>query len=219
MEGRSLNAEVRNEFGKNANVRLRNSGFIPVVLYSHGESMPLKVNKKEFISIFEGAISESVIFDLNFTDNKGEAGQMAFVKDYQVDPVSGELIHVDLFKVTQGEQIHTHVHIEFSGSPKGVKLGGVLEINERMLEIKCLPRDLPSKIEVDVTELLIGDSIHARDIKLGDNVELLSNPDSVVVSVHVIKAVKTPVAAEEEIVAEGQKTGKEASESDDGDKK
>ena len=219
MEGKSLQAELRNEFGKNACIRMRNDGFIPSILYSHGQATALKIRKKEFYSLFDGAISESVIFDLKIANSKDDADQMAFVKEFQIDPVSGDLVHVDLFKVTQGEKIHTHVHLEFIGSPKGVKLGGVLEISERMLEVECLPRDLPSKIEIDVTNLMIGDSIHARDIILSDKIELLSNADSVVVSVHLIKTVKATATTEEEVTVEGPKTGKEAGDSDDGDKK
>ncbi len=218
MEGKILNAEVRNEFGKNDCIRLRKAGYIPVVLYSHGQSESLKVKKKDFLNLFEKSVSESVIFDLKVSEQSGNSGQMAFVKEYQVDPVSGEILHLDLFKVTQDEKIHTHVHIEFIGSPKGVKLGGVLEINERMIEVECLPRDLPNKIEVDVTELMIGDSIHARELKLGDTIQLYSNPESVIVSVHVIKAAKTPTAGEEGAESVEIVGGKESSESSESEK-
>jgi large subunit ribosomal protein L25 len=204
MEGKSLNAEVRSDFRKNACNRMRESGYIPSILYSHGKSEALKVKRKEFFNLFDGAISESVIFDLKITNRQEDADQMAFVKDYQIDPKSGDLLHIDFFKVTMDEKIHTHVHLDFVGSPKGVKLGGIMEMSERMVEVECLPRDLPSKIEVDISELLIGDSIHARDLNLGDKIHLMTNPDSVLVSVHMIKAAKVAAVSEEEVAVEGQ---------------
>ncbi len=214
MQEKSLNVELRTEKGKNANRRLRDSGFIPAVLYSHGESESIKVDKKDFFSLFHGHISESVIFDLNYRDN-ADLKQMAFVKDYHVDPVSGEVLHLDFFKVTLGEKIHTHVPIEITGTPVGLKMGGLLEISEREIEIECLPKNLPGQIVVDVSGLNVGDSIHAKDLDIGEEVTLLTNSDAVIAAVHMAKVSKVGEegeGAEEAVAEEGEEASKESAE-------
>ncbi|MBN2041004.1 MAG: 50S ribosomal protein L25 [Spirochaetes bacterium] len=192
MEERVLNVETRTEFGKNESNRLRQSGFIPAVLYSHGNSKNLKVPAKAFGSIFKGHISESVLIDLNITDTKEDPKHQAFVKDYLADPVTGQILHLDFYKITAGEKIHTIVPLEIEGTPKGVKAGGVLEIMERELEIECLPKDLPEHISVDISNLDIGDSFHIKDFNLGGSIKFLATDDKV------IAAVITPHVNEEE---------------------
>ena len=198
MQSKNLNIEKRSEFGKNSNRRLRGDGVIPAVLYAHGEAENIQFNFKEFFTLFKGHISESVILNLQ---GLGE-DQLAFVKDYQMDPISDDLVHVDFFKVTAGEAITTNVAVEVEGSAEGVKLGGILEINEREITIECLPRELPEKIIVDVTNLGLNESIHAGDIKLEGSVKLVSNPETVIVGVHTAKA-----AVEETADIEGVEEG------------
>ncbi len=194
MEKRQLKVQTRTERGKNESFRLRQSGYIPAVLYSHGDVETIKVARKDFSSLFKGQVSESVIFDIVYQDKKEANEIQAFVKDYQVNPITDELIHLDLFKVTKGEKIHTHIPVEIVGTSAGVKRGGTMEIYAREIEIECLPKDLPEKVTVDVTEMLEGDSIHSKDIKLDEAVKLISNPELVIVAVHVTKLV-----AEEEV--------------------
>jgi len=190
MSDKCLNAFVRPEKGKNNNRRTRNEGFIPAILYSHGESDSIKIPQKEFFDLFKGNISESIIFDLKIKDAENEK-QMAFVKSYQMNPETDQVIHLDLFKVTAGELITTQVAIKIFGEPKGTKLGGVLEVTERFIEVECLPKDLPEIVEVDVTELMPGDSIHAKDIKIADSVNLLTSADAVIVALHTLRAAES----------------------------
>ena len=150
-------------------------------MYSHGESESIQIQDKEFSKLFQGKISESVLFDLKI-DNK--EAQTAFVKDVQFDGVTDSIIHLDLYKVTKGEKLHTHLPLEIVGTPKGIKLGGQLEIHDRVIDVECLPADLPEKFIVDVSELMIDQSIHAGDLKLGDSVKLISNRDAVIAVVH-----------------------------------
>ncbi len=202
METKSINIEIREEKGKNSSRRLREKGYIPGVLYSHGTSESIKILQKDFYKLFKGHITESVIFDLNMPEAKGSAEHMAFVKDYQRNPRTGELLHVDLFRVTKGEKIHTQVPIELTGAAIGVKLGGILESETRIIEVECLPLDLPEKIVIDITNLELGHAIHARDIKLADGIKLLSNPENVIVSVHLPKKAEEKAAVEGEGAAE-----------------
>ncbi len=209
MEGKTLVAETRDDFGKNISRRLRREGFIPGVLYSHGETSSIKVRENEFFKLFHGHISESVIFDINVAGS--DESTLAFVKDYQIDPVTDQIVHIDFFKVTKGEKITTLVPIEVVGTPKGLKLGGVLEISEREVEVECLPKDLPEKITVDVTELMVDDSIHAKDVELGEGVTLKSNAEGVIAAVNPPRAVKAEEEEEEteEVVEDAETTSEE----------
>jgi len=197
MNGKLLNAELRTETGKNSCNRLRVEGYIPAVVYSHGKSDVIKIKEKEFATLFKGHISESVIFDLHIT-GKSEGDIMAFVKDFQADPVTGRVLHLDLFKVTKGEKIKTHVPVELVGTPKGLKLGGILEHGERELYVHCVPGLLPEKITVDISDLGVGESVHVSDIKIGDEIEILTSGNSLVA------AVERPRTAEEVPAAEGE---------------
>ena len=208
MSAKTLTAVARDKSGKNNCNRLRMEGFIPAVVYSHGKSEAIKIQEKEFLTLFKGHISESVIFDLHVA---GEPDLMAFVKDFQRDPVSGRILHLDLFKVTKSEKIKTHVPIELVGTPAGLKLGGVLKQVERELMIQCLPGDLPEKITIDISNLLTGDAIHVGDIVHGTEFEIMTSAINVVVAVERPKAVAeeeeaAPVA---EAPAPAAETGKE----------
>lgn len=201
MNGKLLNAELRTETGKNSCNRLRVEGYIPAVVYSHGKSEVLKINEKEFSNLFKGQISESVIFELHIKGNS-EGDIMAFVKDYQADPVTGRILHLDLFRVTKGEKIKTHVPIELIGSPKGLKMGGILEHGEREIYVHCRPGILPEKITVDISELGLGESIHVSDIEVNEEVEILTNGNSIVAAVEKPRtAEEAPAAGTEEATA------------------
>lgn len=193
MESHVLPVETRTQTGKNANHKIRAQGYIPAVLYSHGESQNIMVQKKNFFKIFKGHISENVLIDLEIQNATGSPVK-AFVKDYQRHPITDEILHVDFFRVTMTEAISTRVPVEIEGSPIGVKQGGILEIIEREIEVECLPADLPEKIIIDVTNLAIGQSIHVKDIAAPKGVTILSTPDTVVV------AVLAPHKAAEEVV-------------------
>ncbi|HPS58708.1 MAG TPA: 50S ribosomal protein L25 [Spirochaetota bacterium] len=182
MQGKEINAEKRDLKGKNNCNRIRNEGFIPAVLYSHGESESIKISEKEFYKLFKGHISESVIFNLHVAGSK-DTELMAFVKDYCKHPVTDKVLHLDLFKVTKDEKIQTHVPVELVGTPAGLKLGGVLKQGEREVVVHCMPRHLPEKIEVDISDLLVGDVIHVSDIKHGEEIEILTSGNNLIASV------------------------------------
>ncbi len=178
-----VNAEIRKEFGKNANNRLRMKGYIPAVMYSHGKTENLQILQKDFFKVFKGHISESVLFDVNIVDNQSNPRHQVFVKDYQINPVTDEVIHLDLFKITEGEKIHTRVAVELTGTAKGVRQGGILEFVERELEIECLPTEIPEKVTLDVTNLEIGDSIHIKDIPVSGSLKFFGDVERVVITI------------------------------------
>jgi len=216
MEAKTLTVEPRTDFGKNASRRLRMSGFIPGVIYSHGETEAVQINMKDFFKLFKGRITESVIFDLHSLSKKNYEEKMAYVKDYQKNPVTNEILHVDLFKVTATEKIHTNVPVEFLGTALGAKMGGILEVEVREILVECLPRDLPEKIHVDVTNLNTGDSVHVRDLDLGEKVKILTNPEAVIVTVIIPKIAAIEEKVEEAaVVAEGEEAKEEVKAEDE----
>ena len=186
MSAKSLTATARDSRGKNNNNRLRGEGFIPAVVYSHGKTESIKVKEEELQNLFKGHILESVIFDLQI---EGQQDIMAFVKSFQKDPVTGRILHLDLFRVTKSEKIKTRVPIELIGTPAGLKMGGILQQGERELLIQCFPSDLPEKITIDISALVPGEAIHVGNVEHDDKIEILTTAENIIVSVEKAKAV------------------------------
>jgi large subunit ribosomal protein L25 len=185
-------AESRTDTGKNVNRRLRTRGLIPGVLYgAKKEAVPVAVSPKEITSILRSKTGENTLFELEI----GGSRRKVILKEFQVEPLKGSLLHADFYEVALDKAIEVSVHIEVVGVPVGVKVdGGLLDFVTRELEIECLPADIPEKILVDVSELGMNQSIRVSDIKVPDKVTMLSEPDLVVV--HVV-----PPRAEEEVAA------------------
>lgn len=185
-------AESRTDTGKNVNRRLRTRGLIPGVLYgAKKEAVPVAVSPKEITSILRSKTGENTLFELEI----GGSRRKVILKEFQVEPLKGSLLHADFYEVALDKAIEVSVHIEVVGVPVGVKVdGGLLDFVTRELEVECLPADIPEKILVDVSELGMNQSIRVSDIKVPDKVTMLSEPDLVVV--HVV-----PPRAEEEVAA------------------
>jgi large subunit ribosomal protein L25 len=200
----SLNAKNRSEFGKNASRRLRAANLVPVTVYGGGgESTSATVPKREFAALIRHH-GRNVIFTL---DVEGSAGPVK-IADVQIDPVKGFLVHADLMRISLTETSKFEVKIKIIGEADGVKnFGGILDVPTHSLELRCLPADLPSVIEVDVTNLGLGDHLSVKDLNLGDKVELLDDPNKVlatVVSPRVEEVAEVTEAAEPEVVKKGK---------------
>jgi large subunit ribosomal protein L25 len=157
-------------------------GSIPGVVYGHGfENVSVKVNRKDFINIFNEA-GESTLIDLKIGDK--EIGNVV-IKDYQMDPMTGAVTHFDLHKVKMSEKLIVNVEITFIGESPAVKNdGGVLVKGIDMLEIKCLPKDLIQEVEIDLGKLEhLDDMIRVKDLDLSENIEILDEGENVIVSV------------------------------------
>jgi len=194
----NVNLKVRSEKGKNANFRLRQAGNIPAVMYSNGTSEAVQFNFKEFYQVFGSNISLSKVFNVNIDGSEGANTAKALVKDYQIDPVTSELLHVDFFKVEENQVVKTKVAVKLVGVPKGIKIGGVVQKGERFVGLECVSELLPEIVEVDITELNPGDSIRAQDIKLADGIKLTSNKFSTIVSVNITRKSQEEDGSEEE---------------------
>jgi len=192
-----LQAEKREGVGRGPNRRLRQQELIPAVLYgAHCSPENLQLQKKPLESILAHAANEHMLVDLEIT---GAKKRSALIQSVQHDPITTEILHVDLMEVAMNETISSAVPLESVGTPEGVKNGGgLLEVLLRELEIECLPKDLPDIIEFDVSALRIGDSLHVKDLPLPKGVTATSDAD---VTVALVAEPTVKAEAEEEETA------------------
>jgi large subunit ribosomal protein L25 len=217
-----IEAQMRTPGGKNVNKRLRNSGIIPAVLYGPGkETIAISVDPQIVQDILHSESGRNSIFTINVD---GSAQNNSMVKDYQLDPVQGELIHVDFIQIAMDRRLQLDVNIELVGEPMGVKIGGgIMDFVTRSIEVECLPADIPESIKVDVSHLDINDYIRVNNIEVDPKVKVLSDPEVVVVTIIPPVKEEAPVV-EEEAVAEAEepeviKKGKPSEEGEEEEKK
>ncbi len=187
---------------------LRRAGQIPAVLYGRKiEPVLLSVNTKDLEQILKKGSFGQFILDLVIQNGK-KMTKPAIIKELQTHPVSGSLIHIDFYEVDMKRQIKVMVPVVTTGKSAGIEEGGLLNIVRRELEVFCLPGDIPESIEIDISELGIGDSIHLEDVPLGENVEVAADVNYTVVTVLSPK-VEEEVVEEEEEELEGEEEGAE----------
>lgn len=193
-----LKVENREKMTKSGMKNLRLTGKIPGVYYTDGkDAIPIIIDIKDFYQLFTHKVN---IFDLDF--DKGEK-KPSIVREIQRDPVSGDIIHVDLYGIKATEKIVIKVPIMIIGTPMGVKeMGGILEHPLRELEIQCMPKDVPDSVDIDVSGLELQESIRAEDLTL-DKIEIISDPKILIAHV-VPPKVEQEVTIEEELVAEDE---------------
>jgi large subunit ribosomal protein L25 len=179
-----LAATVREQAGKGAARSMRRAGKVPAVLYGQGECILLSVAPADLIKILKSHAGSSALISLTLEGAKSAPNRTALLRDYQVDPVTGALLHADLFEVSMSKPIRVKVPIQVVGGiPAGVKEGGVLHHNMRDFHVECLPSLLPDHIEVDASALAIGSGIHVKEITAHEGVRFLDDADQMVVSV------------------------------------
>jgi large subunit ribosomal protein L25 len=178
----TIEVQPREESGKNANRRLRAGGLIPAVVYGGGkESVSIQINRKSFLETIKGGGSENRIFLLKLGDTGKE--RQAMVRDMQVHPITRQVLHIDIQRVLMSEKIRIQVPVELVGTPYGVKTeGGILDFVTREVHIECLPGDIPNHLELDITDVHVGQHVEAAKLKLPDGVTLLDEPDRVIVA-------------------------------------
>ncbi len=199
MSEMTIKVEKREQTGKNANRQLRALGALPAVVYGDKkEPVPITIDRKKVIELLKKGGGENAVFKLELAGTK--ASRHAMIRDLQVDPISRRIIHIDFQRIDLKQKVKVEVPIQLVGEPTGVKNeGGVLDFVTREIEVECLPNDIPPALEIDVSALAIGDHIEAKDIPLPESVELMEEPERVIVAVS-----HSRVAAEiEELEAEG----------------
>lgn len=197
MEAIELALEERIEKGTAAGERLRRAGKVPAVVYEGGSSnMPVVLTESDYRKFVSGK-SAGQLFKI-VSSSKSLSGRIALVKDLQIEPIKGQIQHLDFLTVDENKPIKIFVALELTGESPAVKLGeGILNVSVHELEIECLPTKIPSLIHVDITSATLLHSIHAKDIKLPEGTKLVSDPELSIVSIMVKKAeeVVAPVVA------------------------
>jgi large subunit ribosomal protein L25 len=192
MERPQVKANLRQEKGKGAARKIRAKGAVPAILYGVGvEPLPLSVNLHEFDKALEGVEGTGVLIELSID---GKESLPVMLRDYQVDLITRKFEHLDFQKIDLSKKVKLEVPIHLVGKAPGVKDGGILEHMRRQLEIKCLPTAIPEAIDVDVSQLNIGDIIHVSDIQLPEGVEVLTALDQTVAAV--VEPAPEPTAEE-----------------------
>lgn len=181
MEDTKLIAKKRDLQGSANSRRLRKAGSLPGVIYCEGkEATAIQLDTHAFEQVLHHHSSESVLVEISV---EGTGDITALVQDVQHHPVSNDLLHVDLFKVDADKPIHVEIPVEVVGEAAGVKVGGSLDIVMHAIEVECLPGDLVESIEVDVSDLEIGDSLHLSQVKLSAKLKSLGDEEAIVLSV------------------------------------
>ncbi len=166
MERPVLTAEIREGIGKEKAKKLRSKGLIPAIFYGpRTESIPLVIDSKELAKALQTEAGENVLIDLDIRKGARANRKVVMLKDIQIDPLQRVTLHTDFYEVTMDEMVTVEVPVHLIGKPEGTKVGGILEQVRRVIQVQCLPGDIPKSIDVDVSGLMIGDSIHVEDIK------------------------------------------------------
>ncbi len=196
-----LTAQSRSSEGTSSVKRLRKAGSIPAVVYGRKTATTnVQVDSKTFTKILQNSASDNILVSLKL-DN-GE--QLALVQEVQHDHLKGGILHVDFHAIAMDEEIHAKVPVDMVGEAAGLKQGGLVEAIHHELEVRCLPKDLPERISVDVSALNVGDAIHVGEVKLPEGVRAKLAADVVL-----LMCVEPKVEAEPEPAA-GGKAGADA---------
>lgn len=199
MKNKKVIAKLRAELGKGAVGRLRRSGRVPGVVYGHGDvSRHVSVDLQDLDRLFSQVAIENTVLELEL---EGEGVVPALVRDVQRHPVRSDVLHVDFYRVHAGEKLSLAVPVHLTGSAPGVKEGGLVQQVLHELAIRCAPENIPEAIEVDVSSLDIGDSIHVEEVLLPDGIELETDLDRTVCSVVAPSLAAVEVEDEEPDVA------------------
>jgi large subunit ribosomal protein L25 len=178
MEQVTLAFQERKELKKSASRRLRVSGKIPAVVYGQEGAVSIAVDAHEFTHRFS-EFGENTVIKLQ----NGKTVYEVLVKDYQDNVLTGQIQHVDFYHVSATKTLHAKVPVHLTGTAAGVRDGGLMEQVSHEIEVECLAKDIPHQVKVDVSALGMNESVYVRDLKLAENVKVLTNPDTVLAHV------------------------------------
>jgi len=198
-----INARNRVNKGSGEACRIRRAGRIPAVLYGRsGKAISIDLDAREFANGTK-SISESTILKIDVEGKPYEA----FIKDTQRNIQNGMILHVDFYEVESGVSLRAKVSIQLRGNPIGVREGGILEFPLHEIDVECLPKDLPERIELDISSLGANQSIYVRDLKLAEGVRIITGSEQVIA---LVKFARDGVAAPTGEAAAGSAEEKEA---------
>ena len=200
MERPLLTAEIRDGVGKEKARKIRARGLVPAIFYGpRSKTIPLVVDPKELAKALHTEAGENVLINLEIRKGDQADRKVVMVKDIQIDPLKRTALHTDFYEVAMDEMVIVEVPIHLLGKPEGIKMGGILEQIRRVIEVQCLPTDIPKSIDVDVSSLKIGDSIHVQDLQV-EKGKILSETNFTIVTV--VPPVVEEEKKVEEVVAE-----------------
>jgi large subunit ribosomal protein L25 len=193
MQRPVLTAEIREGVGKEKARKLRAKGLVPAIFYGpRSQTIPLVIDSKEFIKTLQTEAGENVLIDLDIRKGDQADRKVVMLKDIQIDPLKRITLHTDFYEVAMDEMVIVEVPVHLLGKPEGTKMGGILEQVRRMIQIQCFPGDIPKSIDIDVSLLKIGDSIHVQDIQV-EKAKILSDSNFTIATV-------VPPVVEEKVV-------------------
>lgn len=217
MEEIKLDVQIRNQVGSRKVKSIRRDGYVPAIVYGGEKRGPtvIKIDRRAYERVMRLHRGQSVVFHLNVMEgDKKLRDYSAIVKEEQHGPVSDDLIHIDFNRISLTQELEVKVPVATKGEAVGVKVdGGSIDHVIWELDIVCLPTNIPEKIEIDITDLNIGDTIHVKDIVLPEGVKTNHDPEAILVScVPPMKEVETPTEEEEDLEPEVTKEKKEGEE-------
>ncbi len=217
MERPVLLANIREGVGKEVAKKLRASGRIPAIFYGpRSHTIPLVIDPKELTKTLQTEAGENVLIDLEIRNDDQAERRVAMVKEIQIDPLQRTPLHVDLYEIAMDEMVTVEVPINLVGKSEGVKMGGILDLIRRVVQIQCLPGDIPKRIDVDVASLKIGDSIHVQDLQV-EKAKIIADSNFTVVTVVPPLAEEKPKEEVVPEVAEGAEAVEKKEEKEEGE--
>jgi large subunit ribosomal protein L25 len=209
MEAIELKASIRKESGKGPARRLRAEGLVPAVLYGSGaESTMLYINAAELIKIIRAEKGEAGFIKLVIDDAGKTSEKISVIKELQTKTITKKILHADFYEIRMDKKLTLDVPIHIVGASIGVEKGGELKQFKRDVKISALPGQIPRHIDIDVTDLMIGSTVHVRDLKLAEGVEIVDAGNTSIVAVSAKRAVVGEEAAPA-AAAEGEEAAKE----------
>jgi large subunit ribosomal protein L25 len=213
LELLELNAVTRTDTGKGQSRTLRREGRLPAVLYGpNTDSVMLSISLGELEDIVKGGSAGQALLSISVDGAKEP--RTAMIKELQVSPLSRDYLHVDFYEVDMKNKIHVMVPVTTTGKSVGIEVGGMLQLIRRELEVLCMPGDIPEFIEIDITELNIGDSVHVEDVQLEGDVEIPHDVDFTILTILSATMAEEEVEEEEEELEEGEEGAEEGAEAD-----
>jgi len=205
LEILELTAKMRTSAGNSPSRALRREGNIPAILYGPGtESVPLSITSLDLERALKKASASQIIFNMS-VQNAQTGSRTAMIKDLQIHPMSRKFLHVDFYEISKDRKITVDVPVVVKGKAKGIEAGGMLQIIRRDIEVLCLPFEVPESIQIDISDLDIGDSIHVKDLKVAGNIEIPAETNYTILTILSTKSdEKVPGEESDEDVAPGK---------------
>ncbi|HJX29780.1 MAG TPA: 50S ribosomal protein L25 [Thermoanaerobaculia bacterium] len=206
MSEMTIEVQKRERVGKGGNREARRNGLIPGVVYGGGkDSVPIQLDRKSFVEMMKKSDSENPIFLLKLGTGQE---RHAILREIQKDPVSRMVIHLDFQRVDMNQKVHVTVPIELKGTAYGVKTeGGLIDFVTREIAVECLPGNIPAHLDLDVTEVRVGQHVEARELQLPEGVTLFDAPEKVILSLTHARAEEATEGgdrAEPEVIKRGK---------------